>query len=72
MCFNKNNEENDDVTKDDGRLDIVSLDIFGSDNSTTDLVRIPHYVNKTKGVSLLGICEVIFYLGPGLFPVKKF
>jgi hypothetical protein len=53
MGFNQNNEENDDITREDRRSDIVSLNIFGSDNSTTDLVvHIPHYVNKTKGVAM--------------------
>jgi hypothetical protein len=50
--FHKNNEENDDITREDARSDIVSLDIFGSDNSTTDLVHIPHHINKTKGVTM--------------------
>ncbi len=52
MCFKENNEENDDITRENGRLDIVTLDIFGSHNSTTDLVHIPHYVNKIKGIAM--------------------
>ncbi len=46
MSFIKKNEENDDITREHGRSDIVSLDIFESDNSTTDLVHIPHQLDK--------------------------
>jgi hypothetical protein len=52
MCLNKSNTENDDITREDERSDIVSLDIFGSHNSTTDLVPIPYYMNKIKGIAM--------------------
>ncbi len=36
MCFNNKNQGNDDITREDGRSDIVTPDIFVSDNSTPD------------------------------------
>jgi hypothetical protein len=52
MYSKENNEENDDIAREDGRSDIVILDIFGPHNSTTDLVPITHYMNKIKGIAM--------------------